>query len=91
MNIFNFVYNIKKLKTEKRCGGSSLNDIYFNEIKVFELLPSCKSVNSLHYYYHNLTPNILDEQKQFNREKRAVQEKIAVEVFVRGDHSVFQR
>ena len=46
MKNFNLVYKIKKEKTVKS-GGSSVNDICFNKIKFFKLLPSCKSVNPL--------------------------------------------
>ena len=37
----------------------SLNGIY-NEVKFFKLLPSCKSVNPLHYYYLKITKAIID-------------------------------
>ena len=51
MKNFNLVYKIKKEKTEKRSGGSSVNDICFNKIKFLKLLPSCKSVNPLQRSY----------------------------------------
>jgi len=35
--------------------------------------------------------HVVDLQKHVYRGKRAVPEKIAVEILVRGDHSIFQR
>jgi len=51
MKIFNLVYKTKKEKTEKRCGGLSVNGICFNKIKFLKLLPSCKSVHPLQRSY----------------------------------------
>jgi len=36
---------------EKRSGGLSVNDIFFNKIKFLKLLPSCKSVHPLQRSY----------------------------------------
>jgi len=49
---FNLVYKIKKRKhCEKRSGGSSVNDIFFNKITFLKLLLSCKFVNPLQSSY----------------------------------------
>ena len=51
MKNFKLVY--KKI-CEKRCGALSLNGIYFNKIKFFKLLLSCKSVNPSQCYNLNV-------------------------------------
>ena len=49
---FNLVFKIREeTNCEKRCGGSSVNGICFNEIKFLKLLPSCK----LCIHYKGLT------------------------------------
>jgi len=55
MQNFNLVYKIKKEKNcENRCGGSSVNDICFNQIKFLKFLPICKHVHPLQRSYLNV-------------------------------------
>ena len=65
MKIFNLVCKIKKEKTEKRSGESSVNYICFNKIKFLKLLPSCKSLDPLQRSYLKVKiPNIFNLLKQ---------------------------
>ena len=49
---FNIVFkNQKRTYCEKRCGGSSVNNICFNKINFLKLLPSCKYVHPLQRSY----------------------------------------
>ena len=47
-----------KKNCEKRCGGSSVNGICFNKIKLLKLLPSCKSVHPLCYGHKSSTGTV---------------------------------
>ena len=54
MKIFNLVYKIKKANTVKAVWwivSECHTHLYFNKIKFFNHLLSCKSVNPLHFYY----------------------------------------
>jgi len=66
MKIFNLVYTIKKENCEKRSGGSSVNDVFFNKIKFLKLLPSYKFVNPLQRSYLKENENKINYKKNEN-------------------------